>query len=151
MAHPGTVGTPHPANPAKLVVFTSRPAPWTRTVSVFVPAQYVPGTVVPFIVDADGPDPLLFTTLENLIAQRRLPVMIGIAVGNGGGDAQGSQRGREYDTLSARYAEFIEKDVLAQVERRSTSASRTIPTSARRWAAVQGRRPRWAWRGIAPP
>jgi enterochelin esterase-like enzyme len=45
--------------------------------------------------------------------------MIGIAVGNGGGDAQGSQRGLEYDTLSPRYAEFIEKDVLPQVERRA--------------------------------
>lgn len=114
----GTFGTPDPSNPAKLDVPTSRPAPWTRKVSVFVPAQYEPGTVAPFIVGADGPDPLLFTTLENLIAQKRLPVMIGIAVANGGGDAQGSQRGREYDTLSGRYAEFIEKDVLPQVEKR---------------------------------
>jgi enterochelin esterase-like enzyme len=115
---PGTFGTPDPANPAKLDVPTSRPAPWTRKVTVFVPAQYVPGTVAPFIVGADGPDPMLFTTLENLIAQKRLPVMVGIAVANGGGDAQGSQRGREYDTLSGRYAEFIEKDVLPQVEKR---------------------------------
>lgn len=113
---PGTFGTPDPSNPARLEVPTSRPAPWTRTVSVFVPAQYAPGTVAPFIVGADGPDPMLFTTLENLIAQKRLPVMIGIAVGNGGGDAQGSQRGLEYDTLSGRYAEFIEKDVLPRVE-----------------------------------
>jgi enterochelin esterase-like enzyme len=114
----GTFGTPDPANPAKLDVPTSRAAPWTRKVAVFVPAQYVAGTVAPFIVGADGPDPMLFTTLENLIAQKRLPVMIGIAVANGGGDAQGSQRGREYDTLSGRYAEFIEKDVLPQVEKR---------------------------------
>jgi enterochelin esterase-like enzyme len=111
----GTFGTPDPTNPARLEVPTSRPAPWTRTVSVFVPAQYVAGTSAPFIVGADGPDPLLFTTLENLIAQKRIPVMIGIAVGNGGGDAQGSQRGLEYDTLSGRYAEFIEKDVLPRV------------------------------------
>ncbi len=44
--------------------------------------------------------------------------MIGIAIGNGGGDAQGSQRGLEYDTMSPRYAEFVEKDVLPQVEKR---------------------------------
>ena len=112
----GTFGTPDPNNPAKLDVPTSRPAAWTRKVSVFVPAQYVAGTAAPFIIGADGPDPMLFTTLENLIAQKRLPVMIGIAVGNGGGDAQGSQRGLEYDTLSARYAEFIEQDVLPRVE-----------------------------------
>jgi len=115
----GTFGTPDPADPAKLVVSTSRPAPWTRTVSVFVPSQYVPGTAAPFIVVADGPNPLLFATLETLIARKRIPVMIGIAVGNGGGDAQGSQRGLEYDTLSPRYAEFIETDVLPQVERRA--------------------------------
>jgi enterochelin esterase-like enzyme len=115
---PGTFGTPDPANPARLDVPSSRAAPWTRTVSVFVPAQYVPGTAAPFIVGADGPDPMLFTTLENLIAQKRVPIMVGISVGNGGGDAQGSQRGREYDTLSGSYAEFIEKDVLPQVEKR---------------------------------
>jgi len=116
---PGTFGVPDPADPAKLVVSTSRPAPWTRTVSVFVPSQYVAGTAAPFVVVADGPNPLLFATLENLIARKRLPVMIGIAVGNGGGDAQGSQRGLEYDTLSPRYAEFVEEDVLPQVERRA--------------------------------
>ncbi len=116
---PGTFGTPDPADPAKLVVTTSRPAPWTRGVSVFVPSQYVRGTAAPFIVVADGPNPLLFATLENLIARKRIPVMLGIAIGNGGGDAQGSQRGLEYDTLSPRCAEFVEKDVLPQVERRA--------------------------------
>jgi hypothetical protein len=38
------------------VVTTSHPAPYTRTVAVYVPAQYVPGTIAPFIVGADGPD-----------------------------------------------------------------------------------------------
>jgi enterochelin esterase-like enzyme len=114
----GTFGTADPANPAKLDVPTSRSTPWTRKISVFVPQQYAAGTSAPFIVGADGPDPMLFTVLENLIAQKRIPVMIGIAVGNGGGDAQGSQRGLEYDTLSSRYAEFIEQDVLPQVEQR---------------------------------
>ena len=53
----GTFGTPDPNDPAKLVVTTSRPAPYTRRVAVYVPAQYVPGTAAPFIVGADGPDP----------------------------------------------------------------------------------------------
>ena len=53
----GTFGTPDPNNPAKLDVTTSHPAPYTRRVAVYVPQQYVPGTVVPFIVGADGPDP----------------------------------------------------------------------------------------------
>jgi len=65
---PGTFGTPDPTNPAKLIVTTSHPAPYTRRVAVYIPQQYVPGTVAPFIVGADGPDQALFTALDNLIA-----------------------------------------------------------------------------------
>ena len=111
----GTFGTVDPADPAKLVVTTSHPAPYTRRVAVYVPKQYVPGTPAPFIVGADGPDLALFTALDNLIAQKRVPVMIAISIGNGSGDAQGSQRGLEYDTMSGRYAEFVETEVLPLV------------------------------------
>jgi iron(III)-enterobactin esterase len=113
----GTFGTVDPADPAKLVVTTSRPAPYTRRVTVYVPKAYVPGTAAPFIVGADGPDPLLFTALDHLIPQKRVPLLIGISIGNGSGDAQGSQRGLEYDTMSGRYAEFVEAEVLPLVER----------------------------------
>jgi enterochelin esterase-like enzyme len=113
----GTFGTVDPSDPATLVVATSHPAPWTRQVSVYVPRQYVPGTAAPLIVGADGPDPMLFTTLDNLIADRRVPAMIAVSIGNGGGDAQGSERGLEYDTMSGRYAEFVETEVLPLVER----------------------------------
>jgi len=112
----GTFGTPDPADPAKLVVMTSRPAPYTRRVAVYVPKQYVKGTTAPFIVGADGPDQLLFTALDALIAQKRVPVMIAISISNGSGDAQGSERGLEYDTMSGRYAEFVETEVLPLVE-----------------------------------
>jgi len=112
----GTFGTPDPTDPAKLIVTTSHPAPYTRRVSVYVPAQYVAGAPAPFIVGADGPDPLLFTALDNLIAEKRVPVQIAISIGNGSGDAQGSQRGLEYDTMSGRYAEFVETEVLPRVE-----------------------------------
>ncbi len=112
----GTFGTPDPADPAKLVVTTSHPAPYTRKVAVYVPKQYVAGSVAPFIVGADGPDGLLFSTLDALIAQHKIPVMIAISIGNGSGDAQGSERGLEYDTMSGVYAEFVEKEVLPLVE-----------------------------------
>jgi enterochelin esterase family protein len=112
-----TFGTPDPKDPNKLVVTTSHPAPYTRKVAVYVPKQYKPGTVAPFIVGADGPDKLLFTALDNLIAQHRVPVMIAISIGNGSGDAQGSERGLEYDTMSGQYAEFVEKEVLPLVEK----------------------------------
>jgi enterochelin esterase-like enzyme len=84
---------------------------------VYVPKQYVAGTAAPFIVGADGPDRLLFAALDNLIAQKRVPVMIAISIGNGSGDAQGSERGLEYDTMSGRYAEFVESEVLPLVEK----------------------------------
>jgi enterochelin esterase-like enzyme len=113
---PGTFGTPDPADPAKLIVTTSHPAPYTRHVAVYVPAQYIPGTAAPFIVGADGPDRLLFTVLDNLIAERKVPAMVAISIGNGSGDAQGSERGLEYDTMSGRYAEWVETEVLPRVE-----------------------------------
>jgi iron(III)-enterobactin esterase len=113
----GTFGTPDPNNPAKLDVTTSAPAPYTRRVAVYIPQQYKPGTIAPFIVGADGPDAMLFTALDNLIAQKRVPVMIAISISNGSGDAQGSQRGLEYDTMSGRYAEFVETEVLPLVEK----------------------------------
>ena len=112
----GTFGTPDPKNPAKLIVTTSHAAPYTRRVTVYVPRQYVPGTAAPFIVGADGPDKLLFTALDNLIAEHRVPAMIAISISNGSGDAQGSERGLEYDTMSGRYAEFVEQEVLPLVE-----------------------------------
>ena len=114
--YPGTFGAPDPADPAKLIVTTSHPAPYTRHVAVYVPKQYVPGTAAPFLVGADGPDRGLFTALDNLIAEHRVPVMIAISIGNGSGDAQGSERGLEYDTMSGLYAEWVESEVLPLVE-----------------------------------
>ena len=113
---PHTFGTADAENPDKLIVTTSHPAPYTRRVTVYVPKQYVTGTVAPFIVGADGPDAELFRALDNLIAEHKVPVMIAISIGNGGGDAQGSERGLEYDTMSGRYAEFVETEVLPRVE-----------------------------------
>ena len=113
----GTFGTPDPNNPAKLDVTTSHPAKYTRRVAVYVPKQYVAGTVAPFIVGADGIDRQLFTALDNLIAEKKVPVMIAISIGNGSGDAQGSERGLEYDTMSGLYAEFVETEVLPRAEK----------------------------------
>jgi enterochelin esterase family protein len=116
IARHGGLGIADPTDPVKLIVTNSFPTPYTRRVSVYVPKQYVPGTAAPFIVGADGPDRGLFTTLDNLIAEHKVPVMIGISIGNGSGDAQGSERGLEYDTMSGLYAEFVEQEVLPLVE-----------------------------------
>ena len=113
---PKTFGTPDPNDPAKLIVTSSHPAPYTRKVAVYIPADYKPGAVAPFIVGADGPDRLLFATLDNVIAEHRVPAMVAISIGNGSGDAQGSERGLEYDTMNGKYAEFVETEVLPLVE-----------------------------------
>jgi iron(III)-enterobactin esterase len=113
----GTFSRPDPSDPTKVIV-SSGPKPYTRKVDVSVPKQYVPGTAAPFIVGAGGPDRLLFTALDNLIAQKRVPAMIAVSIGNGSGDAQGSQRGLEYDTMSSKYAEFVEAEVLPLVEQK---------------------------------
>src|ERR1700727_403639 len=111
-----TFGTVDPADPGKLVVTTSHPAPYTRRVAVYVPRQYVTGSVAPFIVGADGPAPLLVSVLDTWIAQHKGPAMIAISIGYGSGNAQGSERGFEYDTMSGVYAEFVEEEVLPRVE-----------------------------------
>jgi enterochelin esterase-like enzyme len=93
--------------------------PYTRRVAVYVPAQYKPGTPAPFIVVQDGLSASYRGTLppilDNLIHDKRVPAMIAVMVHNGGGDAQGSQRGLEYDTVSGVYTEFIETEVLPRV------------------------------------
>ena len=113
---PGTFGTVDATNAAKLIVTTSHPAPYTRKVAVYVPKQYVAGSVAPFMIGADGVDRDWFVALDNLIAEHKIPAMIAISIGNGSGDAQGSERGLEYDTMSGLYAEFVEKEVLPRVE-----------------------------------
>ncbi len=95
---------------------TSHAAPWTRTVSVYVPRQYVPGTTAPFMVTCDG-DSRAFNVLDHLIPLKKLPVMIVVAIPSGGGDGQGSERGLEYDTVSGKYSDFVETEVLPMAEK----------------------------------
>jgi enterochelin esterase family protein len=69
------------------------------------------------VQDGGGYYKLLAPILDNLIHERRVPVMIAVCIASGGGDAQGSERGLEYDTVSGRYAEFIETEVLPRIQR----------------------------------
>lgn len=93
--------------------------PYQRRVVVYVPQQYVPGTPAPFIIAQDGLGyrDTLPRALDTLIHQKRVPVMIAILINSGGGDAQGSQRGLEYDTVSGTYATFIEDEVLPRISK----------------------------------
>src|SRR5690349_18003220 len=80
------------------------PTPYERAVAVYVPAQYKPGTAAPFIVVQDGASAkyraIIPPTLDNLIQEKRIPVVIAVLVHHGGGDGPGSERGLEDDTVS---------------------------------------------------
>jgi len=92
---------------------------YVRNGWVYVPAQYVPSTAAPFIVVQDGQSYLkrFPPILDNMIAEKRLPVMIAVLLHHGGGDGKGSERGLEYDTMSAKYADFVESEVLPRLEK----------------------------------
>src|SRR6266550_8625269 len=94
-------------------------APYKRKMAVYVPSQYEAGTPAPFIVAQDGLGyaGTLPKVLDNLIHEKRVPVMIAIMINSGGGDAQGSERGLDYDTVSDRYTTFIETEVLPTISR----------------------------------
>jgi enterochelin esterase-like enzyme len=90
----------------------------TRSVTVYIPSQYVRGTPAPLLLTHDelgARGNQLATILDNMIADHRLPAMVAVMVAHGGGDARGSERGAEYDTVSGKYAEFIEAEVLPRV------------------------------------
>ena len=90
---------------------------YQRHVVVYIPKQYVPGTPAPFIIAQDGGGYVkrMEHALDNLIYERKVPVMIAVMIDSGGGDSKGSERGLEYDTVSAKYAEFVETEVLPRV------------------------------------
>ncbi len=92
-----------------------------REVNVYVPTQYVAGTPAPVMVVQDGNNYFGFVTslsntLDNLINAKKLPPIVAVYANNGGGDAQGSERGLEYDTLSGVYAEWVDQELLPRVE-----------------------------------
>ena len=92
-----------------------------RKIFVYIPAAYKDGAKAPILVTLDGPSQLnlVRNALDNLTVskdpQRKLPAFIVIAVENGGDDSKGSERGLEYDTMSDRFARFINDEVLPAV------------------------------------
>ncbi len=100
---------------------SKKPVRETRKIFVYVPAAYKDGTKAPILVTHDGPSrmDLVRHALDNLTIskdpERRLPAFIVIGVENGGNDGKGSERGLEYDTMSDRYARFINDEVLPAV------------------------------------
>jgi enterochelin esterase family protein len=94
----------------------------TRAINVYIPKLYKDGDFAPVLIIQDGPGELgqVSNALDNLTisqdAKRKLPPFVVVAVQNGGNDSIGSERGLEYDTLSDRYARFIDQEVLPAVQ-----------------------------------
>ena len=98
----------------------SAPGRYERHVYVYVPKQYVPGTQAPFMVVQDGRGYVkrMVNIMDNMIAAKRLPPMVLVLADSGGSDAQGSERGLEYDTVSDRYSNWVEQELLPAVTQR---------------------------------
>src|SRR6516225_4021864 len=113
-------GKVDPNNPKTLIVETHN-IDYKRKITVYIPAQYKAGSESPFQVIHDGPggkpNAELLHIFDNLIAQKRIPPITVIWIANGGGDAQGHERGKEYDNMNGDYATYIETEVLPRVEK----------------------------------
>jgi iron(III)-enterobactin esterase len=112
-----------------------------RKIAVYVPAGYVQNTPAPFIVvqderwyikedapaGADGQPrtDLAFmpTMLDNLIYEKRIPPIVAVLLSPG----PGGQRTIEYDTISDRYLNFVETEVLPRITRDYQIAFTTDP------------------------
>ncbi|MES2705999.1 MAG: alpha/beta hydrolase-fold protein [Verrucomicrobiota bacterium] len=91
---------------------------YTRKCAVYVPKQYRPGEPAALLVVQDGMGyaKKVSAALDSLIAAKKLPVIAAVFVNSGGGDGKGSERGLEYDTISGKYTDFIESEVLPRAE-----------------------------------
>ncbi len=92
-----------------------------RKIAVYVPAQYRTGSLAAVMVFQDGTDFFGFDSsvppvLDNLIAQNKIPPLVAVFAGNGGGDYIGSERGLEYDTVSGLYAQWVDGELFPRVE-----------------------------------
>jgi enterochelin esterase-like enzyme len=109
-----------PAMEDKFVYNTSKVFPGSsRNVVIFIPAQYVPGTTVPFIVIQDGDEQLnaykTDVVLMNLIHQKRLPVMAAIFANR---PDNGPMRSLEYDCIDDDYSKFVLEELIPLVKMR---------------------------------
>jgi enterochelin esterase family protein len=123
----GGRGAPAPAAPAE----PPQHQTFQRQVAVYVPPGYVPNTPSAFIVvqdersfipedappGADGKPrtdlPFMPVMLDNLIHEKRIPPIVAVLLSPG----PGGQRTIEYDTVSDRYVNFVETEVLPRITR----------------------------------
>ncbi|HKU65134.1 MAG TPA: alpha/beta hydrolase-fold protein [Rhizomicrobium sp.] len=125
----------------------SKPGRYERHVYVYIPKQVTPNA--PFMVVQDGRSYVkrMANILDNMIAAKRLPPMVVVLPDSGGGDAQGSERGLEYDTLSDRYSNWVEQELLPAVSQKYGVTFTTDPEGRAAMGGSSGAAAAWtmAW------
>jgi iron(III)-enterobactin esterase len=122
-----------PAMQDKFVYDTSKIFPGTsRDVDIFIPAQYVAGKPVPFLIIQDGDEQLnaykTDVVLTNLIHQKRLPVMAAIFVNRAD---NGPKRSLEYDCIDDDYSRFILEEIIPLAKMRHPDLNLTSDPNGR--------------------
>ncbi len=91
---------------------------------VYVPAQYTPDQPACVMIFQDGGAYKDFVppVFDNLIAEKAMPVTVGIFINPGkllprGTPRGNNQRSFEYDTLSDQYSRFLLEEILPEVEK----------------------------------
>jgi enterochelin esterase-like enzyme len=105
----------------------SAPGPYERHVYVYIPKQVKPDAPFMVVQDGHGYVKRMANILDNMIAARRIPAMVVVFADSGGSDAQGSERGLEYDTISDRYSNWVESELLPAVTKNTGVTFTTDP------------------------
>jgi sugar lactone lactonase YvrE len=106
---------------------------------VYVPAQYNPAQPACLLVKLDGLGAFEGTVLDNLIASKELPVMIGVGivpgtiwkdpVGTPKRQAYRFNRSYEFDSVNDRFADYVLNELLPAVRKLRTRDGRPIKLS----------------------
>jgi len=107
--------------------------------SVYVPAQYDPAKPACLLVKLDGLGDGESTVLDNLIAKKEIPVMIGIGISPGSvwgpPDAKGNHpairfnRSYEFDSMNDHFPNYVLNELLPAVRKMKTRDGRPINIS----------------------
>jgi hypothetical protein len=127
----------------------SKPGRYERHVFVYIPKQVKPGA--PFMVVQDGRSYInrMAPVLDNMIAAGRVPAMIIVAPDSGGSDAQGSQRGLEYDCRTVISIGWS-RNCCLPCRKDMASLSPAIRRGAPPWAVPPARSAPGPWPGTIP-
>ncbi len=107
---------------------------------VYVPAQYDPAKPACLLVKLDGMGAFEGTVLDNLIAQKEVPVIIGVGISSGTvwRDPAGMpnrrairfNRSYEFDSVNDHFPDFVLDEVLPAVQKLTTKDGKAIRLSS---------------------